>query len=36
MVTAVLLMIGGIQQNPGLVMESENSIRLLRTGAAEI
>ena len=29
---AVLLMIDGTEQNPGLVMEGENNVRLLRTG----
>jgi len=31
MVLAVLLMIGGIEQNPGLLVEVENTVRLLRT-----
>jgi len=35
-VLALLQMTGGTEQNPGLVMEGENSIRLLPTGAAEI
>jgi hypothetical protein len=32
MVLAALLMIGGIEQNPGPVVEVENTVRLLCTG----
>jgi len=32
MVLAVLLIIGGIEQNPGPVVEWENAVRLLSTG----
>ena len=31
-VLALLLTIGGTEQNPGLVMGGENNVRLLRTG----
>jgi len=32
MVLAVLLIIGGVEQNPGPVVEVENTVRLLCTG----
>jgi hypothetical protein len=32
MVLAMLLIIGGVEQNPGLVVEVENTVRLLCTG----
>jgi methionyl-tRNA synthetase len=32
MVLAVLLIIGGVEQNPGPVLETENTVRLLCTG----
>ena len=32
MVLAVLLVIGGVEQNPGPVVEVENTVRLLSTG----
>jgi len=32
MVLAVLLVIGGVEQNPGAVVEVENTVRLLCTG----
>jgi len=33
MVLAVLLIIGGVEQNPGPVLEVENTVRLLCTGS---
>ena len=35
MVLAVLLMITGIEQNPGPVVEGENTVRLLYTGCGK-
>jgi hypothetical protein len=32
MVLAALLVIGGVEQNPGPVVEVENTVRLLYTG----
>jgi hypothetical protein len=34
MVLAVLLIIGGVEQNPGPVLEVENTVRLLCTGCS--
>jgi hypothetical protein len=31
-ILAALLMIGATEQNPGLFMEGENNVRILRTG----
>lgn len=36
MVLAVLLVIGGVEQNPGPVVEVENTVRLLCTGCSRI